>query len=569
MRYLALAVDFDGVVASQGRPSRAAISAIQRLKSSGRRVVLITGRRIAQLLEDCPDLSPFDLIVAENGAVLYEPRTREETLLAPSLPPEFAERLIEAGVEPVEIGRVIVSTWVPHHVAVLDVIRKMGLELHIVFNRTAVMVVPAGVSKASGMEFALRKLGLSRHEAVGVGDSENDHSFLQRCECALTVSNAVPAIRSIAARVATRANGEGLAELIDELIASDLSDLQGRLGKNLVALGQREDGTRLTIPPYGHNILIAGPSGSGKSTVTAGIVERLMQMAYQVCVVDPEGDYGTLEDMLTLGNQQHAVTVNEVLSILENPRIALNVNLLGIPLADRPQFFGQLFPSLQAMRTRTGRPHWIILDEAHHMLPCDWAPLGKALPQSVGETVLVTVHPDHVAAAALALVDTIIAVGPAPEVTIAKFARVTCQPLDWPSGLTHRPGRVVSWSPRTGAAPFSMQVIPGRAERIRHHRKYAEGNMHYRSFFFRGPGNRQNLKAQNLTVFCQIADGIDEDTWLFHLRRGDFSRWFRGAVKDRYLAEQAERIEQRQDLSPPETRHLIRSLIESRYTLPE
>jgi hypothetical protein len=93
--------------------------------------------------------------------------------------------------------------------------------------------------------------------------------------------------------------------------------------------------------------------------------------------------------------------------------------------------------------------------------------------------------------------------------------------------------------------------------------------MHYHSFFFRGPGNRQNLKAQNLTVFCQIADGIDEDTWLFHLRRGDYSRWFRAAVKDSYLAEQAEQIERRQDLSPHETRHLIRSLIESRYTLPE
>lgn len=114
-----------------------------------------------------------------------------------------------------------------------------------------------------------------------------------------------------------------------------------------------------------------------------------------------------------------------------------------------------------------------------------------------------------------------------------------------------------------------MQIIPGRAERFRHHRKYAEGNMRYHSFFFRGPGNRQNLKAQNLTVFSQIADGIDEDTWLFHLRRGDYSRWFRVAVKDSYLAEQAERIERRRDLSPAETRQLIRSLIESRYTLPE
>ena len=122
-----------------------------------------------------------------------------------------------------------------------------------------------------------------------------------------------------------------------------------------------------------------------------------MQMTYQVCVVDPEGDYGTLRDMLTLGNQHHAVTVSEVLAMLEDPKLTLNVNLLGIPLSDRPQFFGQVFPSLQAMRTRTGRPHWIVLDEAHHMLPAEWSPIGNALPQTFGETILVTVHPDHVA----------------------------------------------------------------------------------------------------------------------------------------------------------------------------
>ena len=77
--------------------------------------------------------------------------------------------------------------------------------------------------------------------------------------------------------------------------------------------------------------------------------------------------------------------------------------------------------------------------------------------------------------------------------------------------------------------------------------------MRDRSFFFRGPGNRHNLKAQNLAVFSQIADGIDEETWLFHLRRGDYSRWFRAAVKDRYLGDQTERIQQRQDLQPAET----------------
>jgi HAD superfamily hydrolase (TIGR01484 family) len=569
VRYHALAADYDGVIAHNGVASKEALKAIERLRQSGRRAILITGRRLAHLQESCPDLTRFDYVVAENGAVAYDPRTREEALLAPPLPGEFIQRLREVNVEPLEVGKVILSTWVPHDTSVLQVIREMGLELHVIFNRAAVIVVPAGINKASGMEYALRKLGLSRHEVVGVGDSENDHSFLQRSECAATLANAVPSILKMAALVMKGENGLGLAELIDELIANDLSCMEGRLQKNLLAIGRRPDGTLVNIPPYGRNLLIAGPSGSGKSTLTAGIIERLMQMAYQVCVIDPEGDYGTLQNMLTLGNQHHAVTVGEVLAMIEDPKITLNVNLLGISLSDRPQFFGQVFPSLQALRTRTGRPHWIVLDEAHHMLPAEWSPIGKALPQLFGETILVTVHPDHVSRQALAGVDTVIAVGPSPDITMAKFSRATGQPVDWPKGLGYQKGMAFAWSPREPEPPFPMQIMAGRAERIRHKRKYAEGNMHYHSFFFRGPGSRHNLKAQNLAVFSQIAEGIDEDTWLFHLRRGDYSRWFRQAVKDNYLAEQAEKIEKRQDIEPADTRRLIRGAIEARYTLPE
>jgi hypothetical protein len=510
----------------------------------------------------------FDYVVAENGGVIYDPRTREVTVLAASPPIEFVARLKELGVEPIDVGRVIVATWLPHQTSVLQAIQELGLEFHITFNRAAVMVLPAGVNKATGMASALRKLGLSPHETLGVGESENDHSFLARCECAATVASAVPAIRDRVSLVANKENGGGLAEIVDELIATDLCRLQGKLKQNLIAIGRRADGSLLTVPPYGINMMIAGPSGTGKSTVAAGLVERLAHQAYQLCIVDPEGDYGTLPDIITLGNQNHPVSVNEVLAMLEDPKITLNVNLLGIPLADRPEFFGQLFPSLQAMRTRTGRPHWIILDEAHHMLPTEWAPIGQALPRRLGETVLVTVHPDRVAREILSLVHVMIAVGPGPLRTMQKFAEATGRSLDWPERLDFEKGKAVVWIPDE-EPPFPVEIVPGTVERIRHHRKYAEGNMRYRSFYFRGPDSRHNLRAQNLAMFSQIAEGIDEATWLFHLHRGDYSRWFRGAVKDRYLAEQAEQIERRRDLAPYETRSLIRGLIEARYTLPE
>ncbi|MEX0805130.1 MAG: HAD-IIB family hydrolase [Candidatus Binatia bacterium] len=569
MRYLVLAMDYDGTLATQGKPDSAALSAIERLRVSGRRAILLSGRRLDDLLAVCPGIGLFDYVVAENGAVVYHPRTREQALLTKPLPAEFIRRLQELTNDSIEVGKVIVATWLPHQTAVLQSIQEMGLELQLVFNRQAVMVLPAGVNKATGLDYALRKLGLSRHEAVGLGDAENDHSFLERCECAVAVANAVPSIRQLAAFSTNREAGQGVVELIDELIADDLSRMHGRLEENLVAIGFRSDGTPVTVAPYGLNILIAGPSGSGKTTVAAGLIERLIERDYQVCIVDPEGDYGTLEGVLTLGARRRTATVNEVLAVLEDPKMNLNVNLLGIPLLDRPEYFGHLFPSLQAMRTRTGRPHWIVVDEAHHMAPADWGHLDTALPQKLGETVLVTVHPEHLAPMTLSLVDTVIAVGDSPKRTFTAFANATGRTLTWPGGLSYESGNAVVWFPGKEQPPFSMRIMSGRIERIRHLRKYAEGNMRDNSFYFRGPAGRHNLKAQNLMIFSQIAEGIEEETWTYHLHRGDYSRWFRYSVKDPYLADHAERIEQRQDLRPVETRELMLSFIEGRYTLPE
>jgi len=569
MRYLALVTDYDGTVAMGGKADESTLSALERLRMSGRRAILLTGRQLDDLLAVCPSVSVFDYVVAENGAVLYEPRTRQQTLLGKPLPASFLQRLRALIGDAIGVGKVIVDTRVPHHTAVLQAIQETGLELQIIFNNDAVMVLPAGVNKASGMDHALRRLGLSPHEAIGIGDAQNDHSFLERCECAVAVANALPAIRELAAFTTAGEAGQGVVEVIDELIANDFSSMHGLREKNLVTIGIGPDGNAVAVPPYGLNILIAGPSGSGKSTVTAGIVERLIERAYQVCMIDPEGDHERLPQVLTLGSPRHAIPVNEALAALEDPKLNLNLNLLGISLADRPQYFGHLFPSLQAMRTRTGRPHWIVLDEAHHMMPVDWGHVGKALPQTLGETVLVTVHPEHVAPLALSLVDVVVVVGNSPEKTLRAFADALGLTLYWPDGLSYQRGHAVAWFPHSGKPPFSMRLISSPVERIRHLRKYAEGDLRDRSFYFRGPDGRHNLKAQNLVTFAQIAEGIDEQTWLFHLHNGDYAAWFRDAVKDSYLADQAERIGHRRDLQPADTRGLIVSFIEGRYTLPE
>lgn len=565
MRYLALVTDYDNTLARGGRVADSTLAALGKLRDSGRRAILVTGRRLEDLFEVCRCIESFDYVVAENGAVAYEPERRETTLLAEPPPAPFLDALRRRGMQPLEVGQVIVATHVPHEGAMIEAIREFGLDLQVIFNREAVMVLPAGVNKASGMKFALRQLGMSPHEVVGVGDAENDHSFMRLSECPVAVANAIDSIKEMAAFVTKAEAGDGVAELIERLVSTDLAQLDARLLRHHIALGTRLDGTSVWMPPYGRNVLIAGPSGSGKSTFATGLIERFAEQFYQVCVIDPEGDYVNLQTLVTIGDRHRAPGLGEVLAVLRDPYVHANVELLGIPLADRPAYFSMLLPHLRTMRMQTGRPHWVVVDEAHHLLPTAWG----HVPPVLNETVLVTVHPDRLAAPVLAMVDVVVAVGATPNRKLRQFTAALGLPAVEISGSHAAEGHVACWFVHGGQDPFPMQVIPGRAERIRHRRKYAEGDVRYNSFYFRGPAGSQNLRAQNLTIFCQLAEGIDEETWMFHLRRHDYSRWLRDVIKNEELAATVQDIERREDLSPDETRAWVRAAIEARYTLPE
>jgi hydroxymethylpyrimidine pyrophosphatase-like HAD family hydrolase len=565
MRYLALATDYDNTLAADGQVAGPTRAALERLRASGRRAILVTGRRLEDLLRVCDCSHLFDYIVAENGAVLYEPQSRALTLLADPPPERFIAALRRRDVQPLEIGSVIVATHAPQETSVIETIRELGLELQVIFNREAVMVLPAGINKASGTKLALRNLGMSPHEVVAIGDAENDHSFMRLAECPVAVSNAVESIKAIAAFVTAGAAGDGVVELIDQLIANDLDPIDARLTRRHVALGTRRDGTTVWLPPYGNNVLVAGPSGSGKSTLASGLIERFAEQLYQVCVIDPEGDYVNLRMLVTIGDQQRAPAVAEIMAVLRDPDVHANASLLGVPLADRPAYFAELVPHLRAMRVRTGRPHWLVVDEAHHVLPRLWG----HVPQRLNESVFITVHPERLTPSILAWINVVIAVGTSPDETIREFAVASERASPGLSGSRAEKGEVACWFVDSGESPFPMHVIPGQAERIRHYRKYAEGDARYKSFYFRGPIGKHNLKAQNLNIFCQIAEGIGEETWMFHLRRNDYSRWMRDVIKNRDLAAAVENIEKRPDLSPAQTRALIRAAVETRYTLPE
>jgi hydroxymethylpyrimidine pyrophosphatase-like HAD family hydrolase len=567
VRYLGLATDYDGTLAHHGRVSASTLRAMERARASGRRIILVTGRELEDLFEVFPEVELFDRVVAENGALIYRPEHREEKALAEPPPPEFIEELKRRNVEPFSVGRVIVATWEPHETAVMEAIHELGLELHIVFNKGAVMVLPSGISKAAGLEVALAEMKLSPHNVVGVGDAENDHAFLSVCECAVAVANALPTLKERSDLVTEKGHGEGVEDLIDMLVENDLRDLEARLTRHDVQIGSDENDKPVTIPQFSSNLLVAGPSGSGKSTLNTALLERLVESRYQFCLIDPEGDYGTFEGALVLGAADRPPDVDEVIRLLESSHDNLVVNLVGLRLADRPEFFAALLPRLQELRARIGRPHWVIVDEAHHLLPSTADPASSALSQELHGLVFITIHPDHVAQWVMSGVTDVVMVGKAPDQTLGAFTGVVGDDPPKLPGDSLEPDFGFLWRRAAGGDIVHFRVTPPAAELQRHRRKYAQGELGDRSFYFRGPEGKLNLRAQNLELFLQIADGVDDDTWVHHLRQRDYSKWLRDAIKDEELAREAAAVEE-EDLSPDQSRARIREVIEQRYTLP-
>jgi hypothetical protein len=362
-------------------------------------------------------------------------------------------------------------------------------------------------------------------------------------------------------------HGEGTEELIERLIESDLAELEDRL-HHRISLGQRPDGTEVFIPPYGKNVLIAGSSGAGKSTLASGFLERLHEQVYQLVIIDPEGDYSTFEGGVALGDNERPASVAEVLDVIAKPDANAVVNLIGLGLKERPAFFETLFPRIQELRAQTGRPHWIIVDEAHHVWPSSWETAGITVSHYMYSVMLITLEPDRLAPAILSSVDVVIAIGENPDTTLRIFSDTVGEQPPKATQRTLHPGEAVAWFRRTSEDPFLFRSALPRAEKRRHRRKYVEGELSPDlSFYFRGPEGKLNLKAQNLNMFLQLADGVDDETWLFHLKNGDISGWFLNVIKDPELAAEAYRLEGRDEITAVESRKHIRSEIEKRYML--
>jgi HAD superfamily hydrolase (TIGR01484 family) len=245
MQYLALATDYDGTLATDGHVDAVTLDALNRWKATGRKLILITGRRLDDFLNVFHHMDLFDLAVVENGAVLYSPANDTETLLGAAPPSEFVERLRDRilqlsstegipdefqtlvqkqDLQMLAVGRVIVATWTPHDRTVRELIDTMGLHhLQVIMNKGAVMILPQDVDKASGLKSALKLLNLAPEAVVGVGDAENDLAFLNLCGFSAAVSNALDEVAKAVRWVAETPRGAGVTELIDHLLAADSS----------------------------------------------------------------------------------------------------------------------------------------------------------------------------------------------------------------------------------------------------------------------------------------------------------------------------------------------------------
>lgn len=570
--FRAIAVDYDGTLSETEQPSEDVLAAVAEVRASGRRVVLVTGRILAELREIFPAVDEwFDAVVAENGAVLsIEGATR---VLAPPVEFELDEALVDRGV-PFRRGQVLLATRAAYETEIQSEIRRLGLETQLTRNRGELMVLPPGVSKGFGVYQALGDLGVSHHSTIAIGDGENDHSLLGMCELGVAVANAVEGLRRHADLVLEKAAGAGVAELLRGAELGEAESIASRRWR--LDLGRSREGARVSLPASRINLLVAGRSKSGKSFFMGMLAEQLIGLGYSVCIIDPEGDYaplGELRGVLTLGGQEELPPVERIGRLIEHRFASVVIDLSSSPPEERQMYVKTLLDALEAERRSTGLPHWILCDEAHEL---GWSGLSELLTSAPKGYGLATWRPHELSAQARGRLDFVVAlsggkelpVGEGPD-TIADIERIcgfALPELVEPNeGLLLRPGR--------SSETVSFAIHPRRSPHVRHWRKYAEGRLpaHLR-FQLRNEAGMPRGVAANIQEMHRALRLCATGVLRHHALRGDLSRWLREAIQDGELAGTIGALEEvfsatsRTDVDVERLRHAILGAVERRYS---
>jgi hydroxymethylpyrimidine pyrophosphatase-like HAD family hydrolase len=224
MRYEALATDYDGTLAQNGNVERDTVEALRRARAANLRLIMVTGRHLDDLLIAFPNTPLFDVVVAENGALLYSPASGDQEVLAEPPPSELVTALRLRDV-PISVGRSIIATVRPHECELTAAIEELGLAWHVILNKESVMALPSHVDKATGLVRALAGLGVAAARTVAIGDAQNDRTFLRMCGVAVAVANALPEVKATVHLVTAGARGAGVIEVIDRMLTDGLADL--------------------------------------------------------------------------------------------------------------------------------------------------------------------------------------------------------------------------------------------------------------------------------------------------------------------------------------------------------
>ncbi len=218
--YRLIASDFDGTLTTDHYLNETVQAALRCWKDAGYSLVLITGRTLGKVMQRVIEHDLFDMLVLENGGLIVDPKSGGEYLLGTAPSPALVQHLQEKGVDPVHVGRSIISVQRSFEAEVLAAMHTLQSSWQVIPNKRSVMLLPPGIDKVSGLHAALDMLHIPLEEVVGVGDAENDETFLRICGYSVAVANALPELKQQVHYVTQHEYGEGVAELVDKLLAT-------------------------------------------------------------------------------------------------------------------------------------------------------------------------------------------------------------------------------------------------------------------------------------------------------------------------------------------------------------
>jgi len=572
MKFAALALDYDGTIAVDGRFDPAVRDAVADARRRGIVVMLVTGRRLEDLRRVAGDLAWFDAIVAENGAVLEFPLSGRHVVIGHPPRPVFLEGLRRRGV-PFIAGESIVEADANHAGAILDAVRSLEQPLILAFNRGRVMVLPQAVAKSTGLRQALLTLRTSIHNTVGIGDAENDHDLLDACEVGVAVGWGSAALRAVADEIVAGNGPNDMAGYIRRLVQQPrLSPAQ--MGRRRLVLGRQFNGEEVSLAIRGRTIIIAGEPGTGKSWLAGSICEQAILQGYCVCIVDPEGDYRSLEALpgvIVLGGEDPPPQARDLVRALRHPDVSVIVDLSKLSHNDKREYLQMLLPLLVRLRRATGLPHKILLDEAHHFL--SGPNYAELMDDEFASYILVTFRVSSLAAGLRTANDLVVMVTNEsdPAEIAALLAMCRPQPCATVSPTTFRDLQTTEAALLPGAEEAHgevrrFQMSPRLTSHVRHRSKYLDMPVAPSQAFVFTRDAKPAARARTLKEFIGLLAALPDDVLLPHLRRHDFSRWIADVFRDRPLAAHLRGVENRVEQDDlPQVTEAIGQAIRARY----